>query len=362
MIETRVGTVIRIVENRPGYAALEVEVEGSLRRAVAYTMITGEVAAGDRVLLNTTAVALQLGSGGYDFVMVNLSRPQQELSGKGHIMKMRYTPWQVRVLSVEEEESPYRSLLESADSLKGRPVLVATLHSMLAPLAACLAALGLKIAYVMTDAASLPAYWSRTVAELREAGVLLGTVTAGNAFGGDLEAVNVFSAMLAADAVFKPDVIITAMGPGIVGTGTRWGFSGIEQGVIINAVESLQGRPVAVPRISFADLRERHRGLSHHTITVLTRVTRVKSLLPLPVLPEEEAAILAEQIKANDLEKKHHIVYADGSLVNEALDAYGLRPTTMGRNKEDDPAFFLALGAAAKAAAALVQGELDDLL
>ena len=32
------------------------------------------------------------------------------------------------------------------------------------------------------------------------------------------------------------------MGPGIVGTGTKYGFSGIEQGQIIDAINTLSGR------------------------------------------------------------------------------------------------------------------------
>jgi len=329
-------------------AEIEVEVEGTTRRAVAYEDVTGLIEVGDRVVLNTTATTLALGSGGYDFVIVNLNRPELELQGSGHIMKMRYTPWQCRVLSVEEEASPYHELLKSAEDLGGTPVLVATLHSMLAPLCACLALYELQVAYVMTDAGSLPLPWSRTVEQLKRSGLLKGTVTAGNAWGGDLEAVNIFSGLLAAKAVFDPDVIIVAMGPGIVGTGTKWGFSGVEQGVILNAVHSLRGLPVAVPRLSFADKRERHRGLSHHTITVLEEVCQVRVRVPLPLLEPEKAQVIAAQVAAGKLADKHEIIYRDGSLVERALERYGLNPTTMGRTREEDREFFLALGAVAR--------------
>jgi len=348
MMETRIGTVRQVTARRPGLVEMEVELNGLISRAVAYERITGPIEVGDRVVLNTTAGALALGSGGSDFVMINLDRPEVELEGSGHIMKMRYTPWQCRVLSVEEEASPYHRLMQSVQDLEGLPVLVATLHSMLAPLCACLAMDGLRVAYVMTDAASLPIAWSRTVEQLKRSGLLMGTVTAGNAWGGDLEAVNIFSGLLAAKAVFKPDVIIVAMGPGIVGTGTKWGFSGVEQGVILNAVHSLKGIPVAVPRISFADKRERHRGISHHTLTVLEDVCQVTVKVPLPLLEPEKAAVIEGQVSVSSLPAKHDITYWDGGLVDVALARYGLNPTTMGRNREEDHEFFLALGAAAR--------------
>ncbi len=329
-------------------AELEVEVEGITRQAVAYEDVTGVIEVGNRVLLNTTATTLALGSGGYDFVIINLDRPELQLQGSGHIMKMRYTPWQCRVLSVEEEASPYHQLLNSVQDLGGIPVLVATLHSMLAPLCACLALHKLQAAYVMTDAGSLPLPWSRTVDQLKRSGLLKGTVTTGHAWGGDLEAVNIFSGLLAAKTVFNPDVIVVAMGPGIVGTGSKWGFSGIEQGVILNAVHSLRGLPVAVPRISFADRRERHCGLSHHTLTVLAEVCQVRAQVPLPLLDPEKAQVIEAQVAAGNLAAKHDVIYRDGSLIDEALERYGLNPTTMGRSREEDREFFLALGAAAR--------------
>ncbi|MGE5405064.1 MAG: DUF3866 family protein [Candidatus Saccharibacteria bacterium] len=354
MIETRIGTVTKLLSVRPGLVELEVEVEGRIGKAVAYIMLTGEPVVGDQVLLNTTATSLKLGSGGYDYVMVNLTDPRRDLAWKGHIMKMRYTPWQCRVLSVEEEESPHRKIMEQADSLNGCPVLVGTLHSMLAPLCACLADRGLSSAYVMTDGASLPMYWSGTVHQLRQAGLLKGTVTTGNAFGGELEAVNIYSGMLAAAAVFKPDVIIVAMGPGIVGTGTSWGFSGIEQGPILDAVDTLGGIPVAVPRVSFADTRDRHQGISHHTLTVLGRVCKSRVKVPLPLLNGAQQKQLQDQIDHHRIAEKHEVIFRDGRHIDHVFERYGLKTTTMGRGRAEDYEFFLTLGAAAQVAADLV--------
>lgn len=354
MIETKTGLVKRILSERPGLIEIEVDCEGLLSKAVVYEYMTGSVEPGNRVLLNATATTLGLGSGGYDMVMVNLDNPKASMTGKGHIMKMRYTPWQCRVLSVEEESSPYHQVMKEVDDLEQIPVLVGTLHSMLAPLCACLADRGLRTAYVMTDGASLPIYWSRTVHDLKQKGLLLGTVTSGNAFGGDLEAVNIFSGLLAAKAILKPDIIIVAMGPGIVGTGTALGFTGVEQGITLNAVDSLHGTPIGIPRISFSDPRPRHYGISHHTMTVLSKVCKASVTVPLPMLGDERQERIRQQLDEAELADIHNLVYRDGSHVEEMLAKYGLKTTTMGRNLREDYEFFLALGAAAAVASELV--------
>ncbi|MGE5396891.1 MAG: DUF3866 family protein [Chitinophagales bacterium] len=360
MIETREGIVKEIIAMRPGLTEAWVESDGHTVKAVAYQQLTGPLEVGDRVIINRTATKLSLGSGGYDFIMVNLNRSECSLNGKGHIMKMRYTPWQCRVLSVEEEESPVRTELEKTQDLGGTPILAGTIHSMLAPLAACLAKLGLTVAYVMTDGACLPVSWSRTVEKLKNIDLIKGTVSAGNAWGGDLEAVNIFSGLLAARAVWKPDVIVVTMGPGIVGTGTKWGFSGVEQGVVLNAVDSLRGQPIAVPRISFADLRERHKGISHHSITVLKDVCRVRVAVPIPLLDMERTEYINNQVAEAGLKDLHDIVYRDGSGVGAALAEYGLKVTTMGRGENEDQEFFLALGAAATYAAECVRNNKNE--
>lgn len=357
MIEIKKGTIIRELFAREGIEGFVVEVEGREEKCIVYTAMTGEVKPGDEVLLNTTAVSLRLGTGGYHYVIANLNGAGKELHSEGHIMKLRYTPMQVKVLSVEEEDSPHRETMAQAESLEHIPVLVGTLHSMLAPLSLMLAEHGLKVAYVMTDGAALPIAFSNTVDWLKKNNILAGTVTTGHAFGGDLEAVNIYSGLLAARHVLNADIIIVTMGPGIVGTGTKWGFTGVEQGEILNAAEALQGIPVAVPRISFADARERHRGISHHTLTVLTKICRVDCLVPLPLLAEEEMSFILEQIRREKLFGRHHFCAEDGSQVLDIIHRSGLKVTTMGRGPEQEKEFFLTLGAASLTAARLAAGE-----
>ncbi len=358
MIRIKRGTVLAITGRRKGLTELTVLVEGRQEKAVNYDDLTGPVQPGDEVLLNTTAVWLGLGSGGVHYVMASLAGREKELTGKGHIMKLRYTPVQVKVLAVEEEDSPHRDTMMKADSLDGCPVLVATLHSVVAPICAVIkASSDLKIAYLMTDGASLPLAFSQSVAELKEKGLLDGTVTCGHAFGGDLEAVNCYSGLLAARWVLGADVIIVAMGPGIVGTGTRWGYTGIEQGDILNAVETLGGTPIAVPRVSFADSRPRHRGISHHTLTVLSRVCKVECLVPLPYLDAEKMEEVEGILAREGLFARHRFVIEDGTVVRGATERFGLKVSTMGRDMKADPEFFLACGACARVAVKLLSGE-----
>jgi hypothetical protein len=230
MLEFKRGILGQELFYRKGIQGFEVKIDERLEKCIVYPPLSGEARSGDEVILNTTAMSLGLGTGGYHYVIANLRHGDKELTPGGHIMKMRYTPLQLKVMSVEEEASPHRQAMMEADSLDHTPVLVGTLHSILAPMALYLHRQGYRSAYLMTDGAALPLAFSNTVAILKERNIICGSVTAGHAFGGDLEAVNVYSGLLAAKKVLAADVIICAMGPGIVGTGSKWGFTGVEQG------------------------------------------------------------------------------------------------------------------------------------
>ncbi|HZK44533.1 MAG TPA: DUF3866 family protein [Syntrophomonadaceae bacterium] len=356
MIDIKRGYITKELFSRPGIAGYLVKIGGKEEKCICYPDLTGAVDLGDEVILNTTAMKLSLGSGGYHYIIANLSIMSQELEPPGHIMKSRYTPMQHKVLSVEEEDSPYHKSLVNADSIDGIPVLVGTLHSMLAPLCLQLGESKFKVAYIMTDGAALPIAFSNTVHWLKENDLLHGTVTIGDAFGGELEAVNVYSGLLAAKKVLEPDVIIVTMGPGIVGTGTKWGFTGIEQGDILNAVDTLNGIPVCVPRISFADLRDRHKGLSHHTLTVLSRVCRSKAIVPLANMSELKLTHILEQIRLSKLFDRYDFTIEDANDTLHLMKDSGLKMTTMGRTIDEDAEFFLNLGATGIVASKLIKG------
>ena len=165
-------------------------------RAYALSQLTGPVEVGDRVVVNTTAVELGLGTGGWHVVHWNLARDQWSEPGPGHIIKGRYTSLQADVGSTEE----HLEALAEIDSIDGMPVVVAALHSQLPAVAAAFKdrAPGASLAYVMTDGAGLPLALSDLVATLRAKGLIDATVTCGHAFGGDYEAVSVFSALAVA--------------------------------------------------------------------------------------------------------------------------------------------------------------------
>lgn len=366
-IRIRKGRVTGILSRRKDCWEVEVVLADGAKKekAICYPDLTGPVREGEEVLLNTTACHLNLGSGGYHFIIASLDGDGSlDLDGPGHIMKLRYTPFQLKCLAVEEEASPHHQVIKKARDARGLVVVAAPLHSMLAVVAAVVARSlpGCRVAYVMTDGAALPISFSRTVTELKEKGLLCGTVTVGHAFGGDLEAVNVYSGLLAARHVLAAQVAVVGMGPGIVGTGTPYGFTGIEQGQVINAAATLQSRPVAVPRLSFADPRPRHHGLSHHTLTALGKVALSPCYLPLPVLKGEKKELVFRQLEEAGLHRQHQVVEIEAEEITaEALAFYGLRVSTMGRGWQEDKEYFLACGAAGILAARLVEMEADKV-
>lgn len=321
------ATVDHISAERPGLQRVATDAG----RAFVLTELVGPVAVGDRVVLNTTAVDLGLGTGGWHVVHWNLARETWERPGPGHIMKLRYTSLQVDTGAAEEDHP------DLPDDLGGVPVVVCTLHSQVGVVAAVVRHLrpGARVAYVMTDGAALPLALSDLVHALRERRVLDVTVTAGHAFGGDLEAVSVPAALALARHVGRADVIVVGMGPGVVGTASPLGTTAVEAASVIDAAAALGARVALCSRASEADARPRHRGVSHHVTTAL-RLVRSPVILPLPPSLAGELGGAAE------------VTPPDVAGVLRGLD---LDITTMGRGPADDPMFFAAAGAAGRWAA-----------
>ncbi len=343
-VRLRRGRVVRVVAERPGAVELDVEVDGGRASALAFPELVGVVGEGDLVLLNTSAVALGLGTGGFHLVVSLVEAPSTEVADAGRVMKARYTPLQPVVASVEET---HREQLEGAPGLAGTPVVCAPLHSMLGPIAAGARAAGAqRVVYVMTDGAALMGALSRLVPTLREAGLLAGFVTTGQASGGELEAVTIWTGLLAATAVLGADVVVVADGPGNLGTDTTWGVSALGSGEALNAVGALGGQPVAALRISFVDRRPRHNGISHHSLTILERVCTVPANVVVPVLGGDDRGRVWDALRGRRLEERHQLVEADGAPALDELERAGIEVESMGRSPADDPVFFLAAGAA----------------
>ncbi|MBW8826400.1 MAG: DUF3866 family protein [Acidobacteria bacterium] len=342
----RSGVVEEILLERPGLQRVVVDGE----RAYVLTELVGPVAVGDRVVMNTTAVELGLGTGGWHVVHWNLSRDEWRAAGPGHVMKLRYTSLQADTGSVEELEA---GRLAEADDLGRMPVVACALHSQLPCVAAAFkhARPDARIVYVMTDGASLPMALSDLVVRSREAGLLDATITTGHAFGGDHEAVTVASALVAAREVAAADLAIVAMGPGVVGTATRLGYSALDVGHVLDTTALLAGRPIAALRFSLADERLRHQGVSHHSATALALGTHARVTLPVPK-GEFEARVRAD-LEAAGLAVRHRVVAVDTPDVPALLAGRGVEVTSMGRGPADDPGFYAVAGAAGTAAALL---------
>jgi len=284
---------------------------------IAYPRLTGPVEVGDDVLVNEQARLLSLGSGGFDILYANLTRglglPVEE---GAHVMKLPYTPGQVALSNLEESER----LVEALESL---PVVLCTLHSQVAPV--CAALTGLRVAYVQVAGGALPVSLSDTVRVLKERRLIEVAVAVAPCLDGDVECVTA-AAALAWAAGRGYDAVVCAVGPGIVGTGSRLGHGALALADAANAATALGGRPVLAVRTSGADARDRHRGVSHHTRAVL------------------------ELCLGNVVTAWPDDVDAKGW---EAVCA-GLPLDHMGRGPEDDPDFFRAAFAAGVVARGLL--------
>jgi hypothetical protein len=322
----------RVVATDP----LEVEIGGERRRAWADEALLGEMREGDEVVVNVAALDLKLGSGGFDVVHVNLTRG---LEGGGvdgaHVMKLNYTSLQHPVEPVERRDPNPRP---------SAAVLVLPLHGHLAPAAWALAqaAPGLQVGYVQTGGGAMPGSFSRDVRQLRERGLLAGHIAAAPAYGGEYEALSTVGALDAA-ASLDWDAVLVGPGPGIIGSETTYGHGGMGALDSAHAALSLGLPTVISPRLSSADPRDRHRGLSHHTRTVLDLL-----LAPVDVaIPENEP-----EIAAAFEHTRHRVHQVPADL--EGYAAADLPATTMGRSLRDDPLFFaapLAAGALARSVA-----------
>jgi len=317
----RRGTVVSV--HRPGpVAEVTVDVDGDRRPAISFEETTGAIEVDDEVVVNVAARDLDLGSGGFDIVHVNLTRGCE---GGGvphaHVMKLNYTSLQHAVIPIEERAVKLERPV-------GRPVAVIAVHGQL-PCVAWAAGAGrpgMRVGYVQTSGGALPGELSRTVAELVDRRLLAGHVTAGPAFGGEHESISVAGALHAGFAALEWDAAIAGPGPGILGSATALGHGGMAALDSAHAALALGCPTVIVPRMSSGDERDRHRGLSHHTRTVL-------DLLLAPALvawPEGEELHLPRE----DLEAR---------LARADLDGYaksGLPAHTMGRTTSEDQLFF----------------------
>jgi hypothetical protein len=369
----------RVLDAEPapvGEQRLQIELSeapGRHRAAIADVGLIGRCVPGDQLIVNVEALDLGLGSGGFDVVHVNLTRGLESAgTPAANVMKLNYTSLQHTVAPVEEAELGLP--LE-------RPVGVLALHGQLAPVAWAFAqaAPQMRLGFVQSEGGALPGGHSRTLRELRERGLLAGHITAGAAFGGESEAITTAGALHHGLRALGWDAAICGPGPGIVGSGSALGHGGLAALDSAHAALALGAPTLLVPRMSSGDERVRHRGISHHTLTVLELLLEpVTVALPAgmrsPVGTELRAGLgaifgdgssPARPALALDVERPARITRHDWRRASVDLPAYAasrLPASTMGRSLAEDPLFFgaaLAGGAALAelALAAATQGE-----
>jgi hypothetical protein len=325
-VTLRRGRVTAVLERLPGLVRLEVD----RRSCVAYPRLTGPVALGDDVVVNTQGVDLGLGSGGFAVLAANLTRGLDLPPEPGaHVMKLPYTPLQAAARHLEEAGVP------DVPALDGLPVVCCTLHSQLVPVCAGIGP-GARVACLQLAGGALPVSLSDAIRALKRARLLEIAVAVGPCVDGDLACASVASGLAWASAEGF-DAVVCTIGPGVVGTGTRLGHGALAASEAANAALALGGRPILAARVSTADPRERHAPVSHHTLAVLELARGALTVAwPQGFPVEPPAGATVEQVDVAGWEA--------------ACD--GLPLASMGRSAAEDPWFFAAAFAAGRLARA----------
>ncbi len=356
---------------------LAISSEGERRRAIAEVWLHGSSQVGDELIVNVQARDLGLGSGGFDVVHANLTRGLSHDGMPGaHVMKLNYTSLQHAVRPVEDGPSGVMCDAKHTDDgeqagarldlpLEG-PVAVLALHGQLAAVAWAFAQArpGATLGYVQTAGGALPGGHSRVVRMLRERALLAGHLTAGATYGGEGESVTVAGALHHGLSRLGWDAAVCGPGPGIVGSSSPLGHGGMYALDSAHTALALGAPTLLVARMSSGDSRPRHRGVSHHTLTVLDLLLEpVTVALPAgirspvgadlraglgSVLRSSSAAISAQLGRPQlelDVDRPARMARHDWRRAPVDMPAYrrsGLPAETMGRALIEDPLFFAA--------------------
>ena len=222
------------------------------------------------MLVNVQARELGLGSGGFDVLYANLTRGLELPPDDGaHVMALPYAPGQWAVRHVEED-------VLLPESLDGLPVLLCTVHSQVAP--ACAGLAGVRVAYVQ-----VPGRFTRGVAvacPARAQGAQAGRGDRG------------CRAVLRRRRALSLDRLGAALGRDSRRRRALLGRSRARRhrdalrprrrcarGGGTRRVRA-RGAGAARTRVSQADSRGRHRGVSHHTRSVLELAGGTAALAP----------------------------------------------------------------------------------
>lgn len=348
MLSLEKGKVIEIIyqDNKIQILNVENKNEFLIEKSINYIEETGMCAVEDLVVINTIGNRLGLGTGGYNFVYLNLSNKSGE--GKvldrnhGHIIKMKYTPGQIRVKAVEERIE-YKNVFDVEPKLLPRPVVYAILHSMISPLVTTIKYImpNAIISCVYTYGGAMNANNSFTLKRLRSSGLLNSVITTGECYGGDYEAINITTGIIFGLGKLNSDIIIVCCGPGVAGSSTYYGFSTFDFIGPIYIAKLLDLFPVLIPRISMADKRERHKGVSMQSLSILQTIDFP---VHVPVYKDNEDIegfnYIYNQLSDNGIINKHKVQFIDDPIIKKAIDFANINTRVMGRNYIEDPSFF----------------------
>jgi Protein of unknown function (DUF3866) len=321
----RRARVLAVSAGRAEVELLEGPLAGETVPGIFYRELGDPPKAGEEVRANTVGLEMSLGTGGVAVVLPNAAGTGTP-ANDNHFVKLLYTPLQFPA-----------SAAPQAEDLAGVPVVVLPLHSHLAPACCAAASLepGCRVAFVWQEGGALPVAFSNTVRELEGADLLHSVVSAGSCFGGDVEAPNVYAGLLAAAGEPRADLVLAGIGPGVVGTANAYGHGGMAAAVALNAAAALGAEPVLAPRLSAADPRERHRGVSHHTRSVL-RATLSGCRVAFPA---------GCDIPTEGLPDRHAYEHVEAGAAG-LEGRFGVTFESMARRYDEDPVFFDAAVAA----------------
>lgn len=371
MLKLRRATVLGAGPADGPEQELSISLADEQRSAIAEVGLVGASQVGDELIVNTQGLDLGLGSGGFDIVHVNLTRG---LSAEGqtgaHVMKLNYTSLQHAVQPIEDQQ---------LELPLGRGVAVLALHGQLAAVAWAFgqARPQARLGYVQTPGGALPGGHSKVVRALRERGLLAGHITAGAAYGGELEAITTAGALHHGFHSLAWEAAVCGPGPGIVGSSSPLGHGGMNALDSAHIALALGASTLLVARMSSADERLRHRGLSHHTLTVLDMLLEpVTVALPAGIRSPAGADLRASlgsvfgsarapskpQLEL-DVDRPARMARHDWRRAPVDLPGYsagGLPLQTMGRTIVEDPLFFGAALAGGTVLAGLGESAEDE--
>ncbi|MDH4140686.1 MAG: DUF3866 family protein [Coriobacteriia bacterium] len=351
------GIVTSIEHASEDIQLLEVSLDDrTVGPAIAFPRLSGICGVAERVLVNATGSELDSAGGVRAIVVARAGSTEgtaHEHVAQGRTLKLRHTPMQVDVACVEERDNTHHATMRSAQTLAGMPVACCGLPGQVfaVAVAAKATARDARIAFVMSDEGALTLAVSDAVRAARATGLISTTVTCGQAIGGELEALNVHSGLLAARHAANADIAILAPGPGVPSTATPFGHIGVSQGNALNAVSSLGGVPVAVLRLLSAVQDDGAWGVHPQSLIALGRVALSRAVVPVPPLPDEFRDGVDATLEDAGLWNRHVRVDVD------SVPSSGQAAIRGQRGRAEDPASALAASAAGVLCARYASGE-----